>query len=533
MARATGPTTHLGASKSLHQWRSTVEAGLTGASFDDRLVATTPEGLRIEPLHPDQQVPATNPPARPGATWERHEELDLSSVQDLDRRLDSASRRGIDGLRLHGVSGENLTTLDKISRERGIGLHPTRGAAWDPNTVQVSTALAQCRGAGEPLQVALAMAGGLDALRSAESDGISISCSRLEFEFGLGTDLFLSIASLRALRLGWARLVAACGGSDSDQVARIHAVTSERYWTVRDPWINLLRGTTASFAAAVGGADSILTLPFDQVVGSSDESSRRLASNSQALLEEEAHLAAVLDPAAGSGYLEQLTSDIAIEAWGRLQVIESLGGLRTQAAQDRTEEWIEERRSVEEKLVATRRRPIVGVSEFPSLTPEPQESGAPQTKQEIRRIAHPFEELYRRCEALRVAGGLRLRAFMANLGTPAQFRPRAAFAANFLAVAGIESIENDGFKDVTSACEAFTSSTARLVVISSSDEVYLESAKELAVSLHAAGAILLLAGRPGENLDEWRSAGVADFIYSGCDALAILTRLLETLEVPA
>jgi len=166
--------------------------------------------------------------------------------------------------------------------------------------------------------------------------------------------------------------------------------TSRRVITHRDPWINLLRNTAASFAGAVGGADAIITLPMDVASGLSDGSTRRLARNTQLILQEECHLNQTADPAGGSWFLEKLTDEMADKAWSLFQQIEGVGGM----AKAVTGGWIRDQvRAVQkrrEQDVATRRTAITGVSTHPDVF-----------EQELSRPTPNYPEL-----SAKAAGGL-------------------------------------------------------------------------------------------------------------------------------
>ncbi|MFT7669970.1 MAG: methylmalonyl-CoA mutase [Planctomycetota bacterium] len=518
-------------SPTYESWRQAVEDGLKGASFEKKLVSTTIDGLRIEPLYADSCESPAVFPGRSERAWERHEAFDLASECDLESVVSSALERGIDGWRLSGMDASRLTQLKEVIGTRTLSLHPTDGADWDSATLQVSPLQDQRLGASPPLQLAIALAGGLQAMR--EFGATPETYGKLEFELGLDTDFFTSIATLRAMRFAWARLVAASGGSDSSQVVRIHAQPSERSYAKRDPWVNILRGTTASFAAALGGADSILTLPFDATTGQSDANATRLASNTQALLEEEAQVGATRDPAAGSGYMETATEQIASEGWKLFQAIEARGGLCAARKSGWISNEVQQVAAVAAQLVARRKPGIVGVSEFPDLKEEQLEREQTQSLVKVDRLAAPFEALRDKSDAHLEKHGLRPQAFLANIGESHEFRARAIFATNLLAVAGIQTIDSEGFDDVAKATEAFINSNSTLCVITSSDKGYLEFATPLARSLKTHGATILLAGRPGDKREEWSAAGIDEYIHLGCEALEILERVLASQEICA
>src|ERR1700748_2147524 len=134
-------------------------------------------------------------------------------------------------------------------------------------------------------------------------------------------DQFLTVAKFRALRLLWARIEQACGLTPKP--AFVTAETAWRMMTRRDPWVNMLRTTMAVFAAGLGGAASIMVLPFTAALGLPDRFARRMARNTQHILLDESNLARVTDPAAGSGVIEDMTEKLCQAAWTLFQEIEA------------------------------------------------------------------------------------------------------------------------------------------------------------------------------------------------------------------
>ncbi|MCB9913961.1 MAG: hypothetical protein H6828_02285 [Planctomycetes bacterium] len=297
--------------------------------------------------------------------------------------------------------------------------------------------------------------------------------------------------------------------------------------------MNLLRGTTIAFAAAAGGADAVVLLPYDACLGASDAEARRLAANTHALLALESRLGFVEDPGAGAGLVEELTAALARRAWELFQELVAQGGVDAAHASGWLDTRIAESADRDARDVRTRRRGIVGVSEYPAL------DEALPTRPPLReaaadaRLAAPFEALRARSDRHLAATGARPRAFLANLGPVAEHTARATFARNLLAAGGIEAPANDGFASVGDAVAAFEASGARLCVICSSDARYAEAVPELAPELARRGALVVVAGRAGEREDAWRAAGVAHFVHLGCDALASLAALLDAAEVAA
>jgi methylmalonyl-CoA mutase len=287
----------------------------------------------------------------------------------------------------------------------------------------------------------------------------------------------------------------------------------------------------AVFSAALGGADSISVLPFTQALGLPDASARRLARNTQLVLSEESNLDKVSDPAAGSGGYEALTSEFCERAWDLFQQIEKQGGLHKALASGSFQSRVAETRARRRERVARRLDPLTGASEFPileevsvsvlkPLPPSPETEDA-RTLPRIR-LAEPFERLRAAADAI-AEKATRPAVFLANLGSPATFAPRAMFAKNFFAAGGIRAIDTDGFDSPQRATAAFKASGAKLACICSNDSVYAEKAVATARALADAGAkAIYIAGRPRELEAELRQAGVSDFIYAGCDVLRVL-----------
>jgi methylmalonyl-CoA mutase len=349
------------------------------------------------------------------------------------------------------------------------------------------------------------------------------------FRLAADADQFLTIAKFRALRKLWARIETACGLTP--EPAFISAETAWRMMTKRDPWVNLLRTTMATFSAGMGGANAISALPFTAALGLPDRFARRLARNLQLILLEESNLAKVTDPAAGSGGIESLTEQLCKAAWSLFQDIESAGGLFDALQAGRFQRKVSEVRAAREAAVAHRKDMLTGATEFPNIdelpvavldTPPAAPTTANATIEPLRpiRLAEPFEQLREASDRLLARDGIRPKIFLANLGKAADFTARATFAKNFFESGGIQAVINDGFTSPGEMAAAFKTSGARLACLCSSDATYARDAAEAARTLASAGAEhIYLAGRPQEQL---KAAGVGTFIYAGGDALATL-----------
>lgn len=197
-------------------------------------------------------------------------------------------------------------------------------------TVTVDVTVYGDAGAPPALELACMLATGVAYLRALEAGGVppSQAARHIEARLGATGDQFATICKFRAARALWDRLLAACGAAASERRAlRCWAVTSEAMFVAQDPFVNLVRATTAAFAAAAGGAECLTVLPHDVAVGPPGERGRRLARNISHLLADETHLGAVIDPAGGSWYVEDRTARLAEVAWEQFRGIEAAGGI--------------------------------------------------------------------------------------------------------------------------------------------------------------------------------------------------------------
>lgn len=372
--------------------------------------------------------------------------------------------------------------------------------------------------------------------RGFETAGIDLNLTplRLAAKLTLDSDQFLSIAKLRALHLLWARLLEEIGLAPT--LLDIRCETSWRMLSGRDPWVNVLRGTTACFAGAVGGATEIALHPFSSALGRPDGLARRIARNTQTILAEESNLTRVHDPAGGSFFVESLTERLAERAWGIFQDIERQGGFAQALRLGHLQHEIAVVREKRLQSLAQRRDKLTGVSEYPDIFEASVAVGASwgeQTKASGTinplprlRLSEGFEALRARAEATKFRPTL----FLANLGSPADTIARATFAKNAFEVGGIATLNNDGFSDIAHLIDAFKASGTPLACLCSSDGVYAETGAAAASALKAAGAkLVVLAGHPREGRQAFQQAGVDCFIYAGMDMIAVLTDIHQRI----
>lgn len=235
-------------------------------------------------------------------------------------------------------------------------------------------------GGGNAVQeLAFAIATGAEYLRELTKAGLDINvvAPRIRFAFTVGTQFFTEIAKLRAARLLWAQVVAAFGGNEESQRLSIHVRTSVRNKTVYDPYVNMLRTTVEAFAGVLGGADSMAVAPFDEVIRQPDDFSRRIARNTQIILQKESHLDHVIDPAGGSWFVETLTNQLSTDAWALFQKVEAQGGIRKSLEDGFPQQAIAAVAKDRVKAVQSRKDVIVGVNMYPNLKEKPLEVRLP------------------------------------------------------------------------------------------------------------------------------------------------------------
>ncbi|KUH65703.1 methylmalonyl-CoA mutase [Mycolicibacterium novocastrense] len=372
-------------------------------------------------------------------------------------------------------------------------------------------------GANASWELAGLVSAGVSYLRALEEGGVGVADAlrQISFRIAADDDQFMTIAKLRAARLLWARAAEVVGAPEHGAV-RLHATTSLPMMSKRDPWVNMLRTTVAAFSAGVGGADTIQVHPFDVAIpggfpGTAPSFARRMARNTQLLLLEESHLGRVLDPAAGSWHVEDLTEQLAEQAWKHFQDIESRGGF--EQARDHIASQIAEVAERRAEDIAHRRTALTGVNEFPNIADPalPQGDSLPG----VARYAAGFEELRDRSDAFLEKTGARPEVLLLPLGPLAEHNVRTTFAANLLASGGIEA--------VTEADQ-----TPPIAVICGTDARYAEEASAAVEEARAAGVTHVLLAGPEKAVAQADSKPDG-YLTAKIDAVATLSDLLTRL----
>lgn len=483
---------------------------------------------------------------------------------------------GLDPIGSLASSGELSAAWTEVRRRLAETVTALKARGFASPFITVDTRPYHEAGASEAQELGAAMATAIAYLRALEANGMALAEARDAISFTLvaDTDEFLTIAKLRAARLLWLRVQQACGLEARPMV--LHAETARRSLTKRDPWVNLLRATIATFSAGIGGADSLTVLPFTAALGLPDAFARRIARNTQLVLLEESNLWRVADPAAGAGGFEALTKALCEQGWSKLQDLEretheGMSGIVAAHANGHVAAGLARQREIRLKAIATRREPITGTSEFPNLAEAKvsvldvapvqrgrmrgqvkaseqrqaaliealagggaradalaaPEAGIQSPPLPSIRLAEPFEALRDKADAFAAEHGKRPQVFLATLGTIADFTARAGFARNLFEAGGLAAPGHDGFArngatDIAALVAAYQASGAKLACLCGSEAGYAAEAVAAAQALAVAGASVWLAGRPGELEAALNNAGVSSFIQAGGDVLAAL-----------
>ncbi|WP_312108283.1 methylmalonyl-CoA mutase family protein [Brevibacillus reuszeri] len=250
--------------------------------------------------------------------------------------------------------------------------HTTRWAsrhAPELKTILVGAQAYHNAGGNAVTELAYSLSAGVEFIQALLTRGLSIDeiAPRIQFSYAIGSDVFMEIAKLRAAKMLWSTIIASYGGSAESQKMTIHARTSAWTKTILDPYVNLLRSTTEAFSAVLGGVDSLHVSAFDEAIRPANEFSRRIARNTQIILEQEAHLAKVVDPAGGSWYVEWLTDALAQKAWELFLQTEEKGGLLDSLKASLPQNLIEQLAQAKSASIEQRKARIVGSNMYANV----------------------------------------------------------------------------------------------------------------------------------------------------------------------
>jgi methylmalonyl-CoA mutase len=235
------------------------------------------------------------------------------------------------------------------------------------NSISISGYHMHEAGATAVQELAYTLADGMEYVRTAMRSGLDIDAfaPRLSFFFGIGMNLFMEVAKLRAARTLWARIMTELGAKqEKSKLLRTHCQTSGVSLTEQDPYNNIVRTTVEALAAVLGGTQSLHTNSFDEAIALPTDFSARIARNTQLILAEESGITAVADPLGGSWYVEALTRELEEKAWALIEEVEGRGGMTKAVAEGLPKRRIEEAAAERAAKVDTGETVIVGVNRY-------------------------------------------------------------------------------------------------------------------------------------------------------------------------
>ncbi|MCT4589955.1 MAG: methylmalonyl-CoA mutase small subunit [Carboxylicivirga sp.] len=382
-------------------------------------------------------------------------------------------------------------------------------------------------------ELAFGLAMGNEYLSQLTECGLSINeaASNIKFNFGISGNYFMEIAKLRAGRMLWAKIVEAYKPTGVEVCKmHVHSETSDWNKTIFDPNVNMLRTQTEAMSASLGGTQSLTVQPYDTLYKDSDEFSERIARNQQLLLKEESHFEKIVDPSAGSYYIENLTDNIAEQAWALFVEVEEKGGFIAAMKEGFIQGLVKETAEKRRKAVATRRENLLGTNQFPNTGEIISANidakklvkgcGCGEDKEvepiKLFRGAQDFEELRLATEN----AAKRPKVFMLTYGNLAMRLARSQFSGNFFGCAGYEIQDNLGFETIEAGVEAAKAANADIVVLCSADDEYAEAAPKAFELL--GDTPLVIAGAPA-CADELKAKGITNFVN-------VRSNVLETLQ---
>ena len=235
------------------------------------------------------------------------------------------------------------------------------------NSISISGYHMHEAGANLVQELAFTLADGKEYVKAALSKGMDIDAfaGRLSFFFAIGMNFFMEVAKLRAARILWSKIMKEFNPKKpSSSLLRVHCQTSGVSLQEKDPYNNIVRTSYEALAATLGGTQSLHTNAFDEAMGLPTEFSSRIARNTQLILQEELGITKVIDPLAGSYYVENLTNELTQKAWELIQEVENLGGMTEAVSAGLPKSRIEESAAKKQAAIDQGLEVIVGVNKY-------------------------------------------------------------------------------------------------------------------------------------------------------------------------
>jgi methylmalonyl-CoA mutase len=242
------------------------------------------------------------------------------------------------------------------------------------NSISISGYHMQEAGANQALEMAFTLADGKEYVKTAIAKGMDVDdfAGRLSFFWAVGMNFYLEIAKMRAARLLWCRIMKGFEAKNPKSLMlRTHSQTSGWSLTEQDPYNNVVRTTIEAMAAVFGGTQSLHTNSFDEAIALPTEFSSRIARNTQLIIQEETHIANVIDPWAGSYMMESLTQEMADKAWAIIEEVEAMGGMTKAVDSGWAKLKIEAAAAEKQARIDSGKDVIVGVNKYKLAKEDP------------------------------------------------------------------------------------------------------------------------------------------------------------------
>ncbi|MBL7738317.1 MAG: hypothetical protein JNK14_03805 [Chitinophagaceae bacterium] len=585
-------------------WKEVAIKDLKGADFDKKLVWKTEEGILVQPFYTEEDLPAvsftkddhgkkgwlnyigvnTSDPAAANEFIRRMMAFDISGVllniedpEKIDFHIllndvnpekieisfqlpkpspslfrnyfDFIVSKGIELSAIHGfVQTDVLETWSVTGQDPDIEslaeqMKVTAQAEHFKGLMLSSHSFVNA-GSGIVQELAFTLSKVTDTIELLEKTGLEREkiIDQLALHLAIGGNYFFEIAKLRAIRT----VLTAILERYSVPVPEVPVLSSNAAWSksLYDPNVNMLRNTTEAMSAILGGCDAILIHPHDSAYNDPDEFSHRVALNISNLLKEESYFDKVADPAAGSYYIETITSGVAEKTLQLFNEFEANGGYVESFVEGVIQEKIAELREKKENETALRRQVYVGTNKYPDLQERTPSIGKVLDDTAAfdfpllrpQRATQRFEEMKQRTRHEFELTGKLPKVYLACFGNLAMRKARASFVAEFFGTAGFEIMGEFFFDDIKKGAEESVKSDADIVVLCSSDAEYETDGKLFAEGFKQCGSDkkLLVAGYPAAITDILRQAGVDDFIHVKTNVIEFITALQsELFAVPA
>ncbi|WP_123812129.1 methylmalonyl-CoA mutase family protein [Mangrovimonas sp. DI 80] len=360
--------------------------------------------------------------------------------------------------------------------------------------------------------------------------------NNLHVQLGISSEYFVEIGKFRAFNSLLAAIAKTYGVTEYSH--SLTAKTSVWSKSVTDPYTNLLRATTEAMSALLGNVDGVVIDPFDKEFKETSAFSNRIAGNISTILREESYFGKVANPVDGSYYIEDVSSKIADKALALFKEVETQGGFYEAFESEYIQQQIAEIRQRKLTLLSQRRLAMVGVNKYPNLMERIPSNilseGSSQSSKLLtpRRATLEIEALRKTTEELVETTKKRPIVELSSFGNLTMRKARAAFSYDFLGVSGFEVWQEKSYTSAQEAAESSAASNSDVVVICSSDQDYETDALDFVRAFRAINKdkILLLAGNPVALIDSLKEAGLDNCIHIKSDVIQTISGIQHKLN---